>query len=295
MNTRRLSTLILAFALTVMVPGPSTANAMVLDRIVAVVGEESITWVDLRMRMEEELAPQLKGISFEERASALEDIEGEFLQSLIARSLQLQEARKFKLNATSLDIDRAIEDIRSKYNLDPEEFKQTISKEGLKWDRYRQMIGDQISMQRIVDKMVKSQLPKPTKLEGDSDLYKVRLMLFATEPDKGQDSVQQKVDTFVSELNAGASFEELEARYSNSSAGTLEIKESNLSKELKTALSGMSPAEISAPFMTDKGVMIVKLYARIAPEDLALERMFKERYRRWLKELTENAYIDIRL
>ena len=295
MQGKIFSTFVLVFALAVMALSPSQAGAVVLDRIVAVVGDESITWVDLRLRMEDEFAQQLKGIDDEERAKALEEAESDFLQTLIVRKLQLQKARRLKIDATDRDIDAAIADIRGKYDIGPDEFRETIGREGLQWDRYRRMIGDQITMQRVVDRMVRSKVPEPRKMEGASALYKVRLVLFATDPGDGFGPVQHKVDAFLEDLRAGASFEELEPKYSDGPAGTLEIRESDLSEELKAVLSGLRSEQISSPFMTGRGVMVVKLYERVEPEELERERLFQERYRRWVKELTENAYIDIRL
>ena len=274
---------------------PIGAGAVVLDRIVAVVGNESITWVDLRQAMEDELAPQLKGVSEEERARALSEAEGEYLQTMILRTLQLQEAVKQRVDATPEDIDAAISDIIGKYNMDQEAFRKVILEEGLQWDRYRRIIGDQISMQRIVDRMVRKKIPEPESVEGASALYAVRLVLFALKPGEDTEALKPRVESFLDELSAGASFEELEPRYSDGPAGTINIEESSMSVELREALEGMGLGQVSSPFSTERGIMVVKLYERRSPEDREHERMFNNRYERWIKELMGNAYIDVRL
>lgn len=281
--------------LSMLVLAPALAGAMVLDRIVAVVGNDAITWVDLRLAMEDEFAPQMKGMSEQEKATALENSEAEYLQSLIMRKLQIQEAVKQKINATDGDIDAAVADIRSKYGLDREAFRKTILDEGLEWDRYRNMIGDQISLQRIVDRMVRGKIPDPEAVEGASALYKVRLVFFAIKDGVTPEALDQRVESFLGELGAGASFEELEPRYSDSASGILNIEENSMTAELKAALEGMGPEQISEPFDTTRGIMVVKMYERRDPLEIERERLFNDRYRRWVKELLTNAYIDVRL
>ncbi len=281
--------------LSMVVPAPALAGAMVFDRIVAVVGNESITWVDLRISMEDEFAPQMKGMSEQEKVKAMNDSEAEYLQSLILRKLQVQEAVKQKINATDGDIDAAVADIRGKHGLDQEAFRKIILEEGLEWDRYRSMIGDQISLQRIVDRMVRGKIPEPEAVEGASALYKVRLVLFASKEGQSPEDLRQRVESFLGELGAGASFEELEPRYSDGSSDILTIEESEMTAELKDALAGLGPGQISEPFNTDRGIMVVKMYERREPQDLERERLFNDRYRRWIKELLGNAYIDVRL
>ena len=214
---------------------------------------------------------------------------------MIMRRLQIQQAVKQRVNATPEDIDAAISDIIGKYNMDQEAFRKVILKEGLQWDRYRKIIGDQITMQRIVDRMVRKKMPEPESVEGASALYKVRLVLFALKPGEDAEALEPRVKSFLDELSAGASFEELEPRYSDGPAGTINIEEASMSDELRAALEGMGPEQVSSPFSTERGIMVVKFYERRAPEDLERERLFNNRYERWVKELRGNAYIDVRL
>ncbi len=294
-NGKMAVALVFCMALAFVFVFPTGAGAVVLDRIVAVVGNESITWVDLRQAMEDELSPQLKGLSQEERERALSEAEETYLQTLIMRRLQIQEAVKQKINATPADIDAAISDIISKYNIDLEAFRKVILQEGLKWDRYRRIIGDQITMQRIVDRMVRRKTPAPERVEGASALYKVRLVLFAQKPGEDAEALRPRVDSFLDELSSGTSFEELEPRYSDGPVGIIKIKESSISSELRAALEGLAPEQVSAPFSTERGIMVVKFYGRRTPEELERERLFNERYERWVAELLGNAYIDVRL
>jgi peptidyl-prolyl cis-trans isomerase SurA len=257
---------------------PTLAGAVILDRIVAVVGNEAITWIDLRRTMEEE---------------SLDEAEADFLQTLVVRRLQVQAARKYRVNASDTDIDMAINDIRQKYGLEPEPFKKVIEKEGLIWSRYRNMVGDQISMQRVVDVQVRRKIPTPEAMPEASALYSVRLALF--DLSVGEALARAKSEEFMSELKLGKNFRDLLARYSDGPMGELSIEESQLASEMKTALAGLNPGQVSEPFMTDRGIMVVQLLKRETPEQVELERLFQSSYRKWIKELVENAYIDIRL
>jgi peptidyl-prolyl cis-trans isomerase SurA len=231
-------------------------------------------------------------MSGEERAEALKKAEGEFLQSLIVRSLQLQEAKKAKIAATPKDVDAAIEDIRLKYGMDEQVFREAIRSEGLEWDSYREMLWEQISLRRIVDKEVRAKLPDALDVDG-SLLYSVGLVVFKQNGE--DDDPLARAGKFLEEVGSGASFEDLAQEYTSAPAAQLAIKEDQVSEPFRVALKGMEPGDVSRPFIAGSGVNVLKLYERMAPEELEFERLFEERYRNWMKELLDNSYVDVRL
>jgi hypothetical protein len=76
---------------------PTPQAPILLDRVVAVVNKEVITWSELYKAMEFEAATQIKNLSPEERKKIIKQSEPSFLESLIDTRLQLQEAQRLGL------------------------------------------------------------------------------------------------------------------------------------------------------------------------------------------------------
>jgi len=68
----------------------SPANAAyLLDRVVAIVNQEVITWSELYRSMETDAMPGVRGLSDEERKKVFKENEAVFLENLINFKLQL--------------------------------------------------------------------------------------------------------------------------------------------------------------------------------------------------------------
>ncbi len=83
------------------------------------------------------------------------------------------------------------------------------------------------------------------------------------------------------------------------------VKSSQMMKEFVAVVAAMKPGEVSAPFWTERGLHIIKLDEVIAPKNgneikedarsAAINSIFSERYKAWIKALREKAYIEVRL
>src|SRR4030043_976260 len=98
------------------VPGLLEA-AVLLDRVVALVNKEVITWSDLYKLMEYETTDQVKTLNEEERMKIFKESEPAFLEKLIDMRLQIQEARRLGLEVTPEEVRETIESVKKKYSL----------------------------------------------------------------------------------------------------------------------------------------------------------------------------------
>ena len=89
-------------------------SAVLLDRVVAVVNSEVITWSELYKMMEYEAANRIRGMDEKEKGKVFKDNEAQFLQNLIDMRLQLQEARKIGIHVSKEEISEAIDSIKNK-------------------------------------------------------------------------------------------------------------------------------------------------------------------------------------
>ena len=100
------------FVLLVFIFHSVSQAAILLDRVVAVVNQEVITWSDLYKAMEFEASDKMRGLKDEEKRKIFKENEGIFLESLIDMKLQLQAAKQLGIDATTDDVNSTIVDIR---------------------------------------------------------------------------------------------------------------------------------------------------------------------------------------
>ena len=134
---------------------PEVKAAVLLDKVVATVNDEVITWSELMKTIYFEGREYLSSETGKTRAEKIRELEKPFLNMLIEMRLQLQEAKKIGLNVTDREVDGAITEIRSKYNIAEDAFTASLEKEGVTIRDYRKGLRDQILLQKIVNFSVK--------------------------------------------------------------------------------------------------------------------------------------------
>lgn len=290
-------------------PAVDSAFAVLLDKVVAVVNNEAITWTELYRAMEFEMSTRVRGLTNEEKRTIFRESEAAFLETMIETRLQLQEAEKLGITVTPEEVDRAIETIGVRYSLEPEAFRAAIRQEGFTMERYREMLHDQITIGRLVDREVRGKMKlsedeisrslRKENLE-DEMLYGLSQIFFRLKEGEDMASLQDRINEVMDGLAKGMDFGELAAMYSEGPAAKQRgqlglIPKSQLAGEFLAVLSTMKPGEVSPPFRTRQGVHILKLTSRKDASDAVRERLFEKEYRSWLKELRAKAFIELRL
>jgi hypothetical protein len=131
---------------------------ILLDRVVAVVNKEVITWSELYKVMEFEATTQIKNLSEEERKKLFKESEAVFLENLIDMRLQLQEARSFGLEVTQDEIKETIENIQKKYSMTQTDFIESLKKEGLSIEDYQKRLSEQILINKVVNYQIRNKI-----------------------------------------------------------------------------------------------------------------------------------------
>jgi parvulin-like peptidyl-prolyl isomerase len=300
----------------------TTQGAMLLDRIVATVNNEVITWSELMNIILIEGKPYFEGLSEDLREKRLKEIEKPFLKNLIEMKLQLQAARRMGLNVSEDEISNAINDIKAKYNMSEEVFMNSISAEGLTMRDYKSRLADQILLQKVInfaikDSIVISDKAIETYYEDNKGQYggieklKIRQIFFPLPADDSQrTSVEKKALDLVNRINNGEDFAKLAEEYSEGPArefgGDLGyISRGNVLKEIEDTAFAMQPGEVSKPFWSTAGIHIINLEDRIAGGGLEkvsgkikqalFQRAFEAKRKQWQAGLREKAHIENRL
>ncbi len=314
--------ILFVFIISVLASHSVVHSAILLDRVIAVVNQEVITWSDLYKAMEFEASDKMQELTPDEKRRIFKENEGIFLDSLIDVKLQIQAAKQAGIETTPEDVNDAISEIKKKYSIDEPTFKESLKKEGFTVDEYKRKLEEQIMLSRIVAQQVKNKIVVSDKdLEKymtenkvflvDGEGYRIRQVFFK-KPAVGNDRkiVEEKAGAILVQLKAGDDFASLAQKYSEDpsrkTGGDLGfIKKSQMAKEFLNVVSQMKIGDVSQPFWTDRGLHIIKLEDKTEKQsevelkesirNKLLEKQFSDKYKGWVRGLRENAYIEIRL
>ncbi|MGQ9569385.1 MAG: peptidylprolyl isomerase [Thermodesulfovibrionales bacterium] len=297
-------------------------NPILLDRVVAVVNKEVITWSELYKVMEFEATEQVKNLGEEEKARIFKENEPLFLETLIDMRLQLQEARNLGIGISREEVDEAIENIKKKYSMSDEDFIASVKKEGFTMEEYKKRLAEQILINKVVqyqirNKIVVSDAEVKKYIDANKDLLsggeKYRLkQIFFKRPKNDEDikSLEEKAGEVIHRLKAGENFSDLARIYSEDPSGKFGgdiglIEQNQLAIEFANVLSKLKVGDYSMPFWTEKGLHIIKLEEKISAQSIddlkevvrkkLADTKFIESYKSWIKGLREKAFIEIRL
>lgn len=300
----------------------SSYAAILLDRVVAVVNKEVITWSELYKMMEFESTEQVKALKIEERMRIFKDNESAFLERLIDMRLHIQEAKRLGLEASPEEVTEAVENIKKKYSMTHNDFIKSLQKEGLTLDEYKKSLSEQIMISKVVSQQIKNKIVVSAddikkyieanmEISGDGEAYKLR-QIFLKRPENASDKkiVEDRAFMIIEKLKAGEDFSELAKVYSEDPSGKSGgelglIKKNYMAKEFIDVVSTMKAGDFSMPFWTENGLHIIKLDGKVSKKNIdeikedvrkqLTEEQFLEKYKSWVKGLREKAYIEIKL
>jgi peptidyl-prolyl cis-trans isomerase SurA len=306
----------------VLFPASSALSAVLLDRVVATVNNEVITWSELRNSIERQIGEQFQGLTAEEREGKIKELRSRFLDSMIDFKLQVQEAERSGLRVNTPEIDNAINDVKKKYNLTDEILVDSLRAEGLTMAEYMKQLVDQILLSKVIRLKVNDRIYiKDAQVEKYYETHKekfhlqdkirIRQIFFARpEDDALISSVEKGAYDVIRRLEQGEDFSiiamELSEDASREFGGDLGyVTRGSVLKEIEDVAFDLLPGEISSPFWSASGLHIVKLEEREESisvgkvrdeiKDILFKETFNIKYDDWLKSLREKAYIEIKL
>jgi len=313
------STVILCPILTVY---SSLSYAVLLDRVIAKVNNEVITWSELRRNIEIDGRELLQGLANDEREKKIKELEKKFLDSMIDLKLQIQEARHVNLKVSSSETEGAIADIKRKFSLTDEDLIKSLKAEGLTLDEYREKLTEQILLSKIVRQEVKENILisdkeiaeyyRTHKEEyGRGEKVRIRQIFFASPEDNAKKAIiEAKAREIIQRLEQGEDFAKLAGKFSEDASkefgGDLGyVTRRSVLKEIGDVAFALEVGEVGRPFWSIAGLHIVKLEDIIAAvgndeirnkiKGILFEEAFKSEYEEWVKTLREKAYIEINL
>ena len=270
---KKCTTLIAALVLS-SIPFHSNA-AQELDQTIAIVEQDGILESELKRRMKA-IARQLKEKN--QPMPPMEVLQEQVLDRMIVDSLQLQMANRAGVRVSEQELNAALADIAKNSNKTIEQLRQSMIKDDINWELFREDLRNEIKVARVRNGQVSRRinisereidnLVKLIDAEGAQNVqYHLGHILIPIKDSSDQASIQQareKAQDLIKQLRNGADFSGLAIRHS---AGQEALQGGDFgwrpAPQLPTLFAG--PAKsleiggISEPLRSGSGFHIIKL------------------------------------
>jgi len=265
--------MLLIFSSVLAVAAPVKSNS--IDRIVAIVNDDVITYVELELEVDT-IKQQL--LQRQTRLPPADILQKQVLDRLVVNRIQLQYAEKRLLKVDDETLNKAIENIARQNGLGINEFRRALEASGLSYKDYRNRIRDEMVIARlqqrevirkisVTDQEIEDFLANQDLQGRDKEEYHLQHILLvvpeAAAPERIQ-AVKQKAQLLLDQLNAGEDFAQLAIAQSD---GQQALNGGDLGwrklAEIPTLFSGlvvnMNVGDISSLIRSPSGFHIVKL------------------------------------
>jgi peptidyl-prolyl cis-trans isomerase SurA len=295
---------------------PIKDSQAVIDRVVAVVNDDVIMMSELQeaivlARRDSPNAPE--GPNYELTV----------LNRLIDHRLQVQEAKRDKIEVGEDDLRTALDDIVKRNGGDREKFEAQLLAQGVTWEAMRREIRDQLLAQRVRGRRV---VRRSTVTEAEVDQYLAQnrdkfeagmkyhafhlaITVEATSSPAAWDQAKQEIESITTALAGGADFAELaRTRAKDPAGGDLGwLARGELDATFEAPLLALQKGQVTAPIKSGAAYHLLKLAdkeeltaerladARQQVRDLLLQKKAQERFDEWVEGLRRRALIAIRL
>jgi parvulin-like peptidyl-prolyl isomerase len=291
-----------------------SAYAVTVDRILATVCDEIITYTEYRKFV--------RGMEDIENKEAVDE---KILKSLIDEKIILCEAQKTGIEANDKEIEQAVGEFKERHKLTPEEFKGMLLAEGLKEDGFRKTLKEKIMVSKLIGMEVESKIIVTE--EEKNDYYNVKRRDYINIPEKIEikavfvrlkegasiteiTDLKRKTLKIVSLLRRGEDFDQIVDEYSDEplkgQGGVLgTFVRGILIPQLDNKAFSMKEGEISDPVWVNEGAYILKVIKRndesLQPFEAAKEdvtrRIFGQKREKmmneWIKKLWEKYSVKV--
>jgi peptidyl-prolyl cis-trans isomerase SurA len=316
---RALAALALASAVVTAAP---RADAIVVERIVAVIGDKPILLSELRARAKPFLIQiQSQVPPGAQQAAAQSQVLKDMLEKMVDEELMFQAAARASITVTSQEIDNAFENIAAAQNVTKEAlFKAARARNGLTEQDYRDEMRRQILEGKMIQLRVKGRVrvtEEDLKVMYDRVVREERRLrdyhpawiVLRVLPGSSADAIAERkalADSLVERARKGEDFAKLAAAYSDDTAtkdngGDVGVrtpqasplaqtgKAQVLSPELEAVMLPLEPGDIAAPVQVGQAILVLKLLSRQPSRYTGFKEARPEMIQRLQAEIMDKA------
>ena len=150
--------LILGAALIVLAAASCASAAQLVNKILAVVGDQVITLGEVDARLSKQIAAMRSSLSGDELKKKLYELRKEALHHMINSRLAELEAKKLGIKVSPKEVTQAAEHVAASNNMTRRQFELALAREGMTWDRFKEQIREQLLNTRLVYSQVKPKI-----------------------------------------------------------------------------------------------------------------------------------------
>ena len=260
-------------------PNAVVPNPIVLvDSIVAVVNSEVIT--------SREVAERVKTVTqlLTQKGTPLppsDVLQKQVLERMIMDRLQIQLAKETALRVDDLQLDRTVARVAESNKLSLTEFRHTLERDGIQFDKFREEIRNEIMLSRLREREVDnrivvtdneidyflSQQGASQAIASEYNLAHILLRLPDQASPEQVDKQRARAEQVLLQLREGADFAKLAVSYSDAldalQGGAMDWRARDRLPELfANSLDAMKPGEVSGIIRSPAGFHVIKLIDR---------------------------------
>lgn len=297
------------------------AQAAIVERIVAVVGEQPILLTELRQRARPYLIKIYTQVPPQQQKVAEAEMYKELLNKLVDERVVALAADKLNVTVTTKEVDDAVKLKAADLKVPVSDLLAEAAKQGLSETDYREEVRRELLFGKMLETRVRSRV---RVTEDDAREYYKKLQvqerkqqtyrtsMIALPLDEGDKAVRGLADKIVKAARAGADFGALARQYSvdgtRDKGGDLGLRSPTaFGKAVDDVLIRLDEGDVSEPLVSGGRLLIFKitdrppsqlpayLEVREAVYNRVREEMMQKQIKVWLGELKSGVYIDIRL
>jgi len=291
----------------------STAQAATMvDRIVAVVNGEIITLYELNQEVQSTLATMKSDSISQEQ---VEGIRSRVLQSMVNDVLLKQEAERFEISVSDVEVENRIDQIRQQRNLSQEEFEKLLDRQGMMLAEYKDRISEDIKKNRVLSSMVRQKVVVTEQemqeyYQNHLDSYtkprSVHLRLLLLQDRQKLLALRDRIRSGEMTFSQAAS-EHSQGPGADQGGDLGRMDWADLAKNWKEALKDISADEMSDIFPLQGHFALLyveKIFSggtrpleevRDQIRDRIYARKLEDRYQEYIQSLRSKAVLDVRL
>ncbi len=282
--TQFLASLLLALAIMLpahaqlMAPAAAASASQPLDRIVAVANDDVILQSELNDAVR---SVQQQYASHPDQLPPMNVLQKQVLDRLILMRLQIQKAQDQGVHVSDADVDQAVAGVAQQNKLTPEQLRTAVEQNGGDFAQFRQQLGDQITVQRLHDSVVRDAvsvtdseidnlLSSPTYKAGEVHLAHIQVSIPSGADAAAIQASQAKAEQALAAIKGGMDFNAAAIRYSDAAdaldGGDLGWRRlDEMPPAFADTIETMKPGDVSAALRGPTGFHILKLIGQREP------------------------------
>ncbi len=302
-----------------------SAQAAIVDRIIAIVNNDIITLSDLNSAFEPVRQKIEESAAGPERDRALQNARQAYLNRMIDNLLIEQEASRLGITVQDEEVTNTIRSLLAQRNLTVADFEKILEQEGLSFESYKKEVKEQMTRSRVIRRELRATIAVTDEeigeyyqqhrdlYEGDPAVRMKQIVLFYPENADAATISQVKIRMadILARLKSGESFERLASLYSQGptarEGGDIGfIPKGIMPPELEQIAFSLEPGEISGVIESAAGLSIIAVTDKRGSGILAIDAVREEikekivetkmekKFEEWIEALRSKAHITTR-